>query len=222
MKRSLLFTVIFLLFGSLSLWGQQNRLSLGLLGGPNLSDVRGNPIVENLNQPAVYFSGGVALQARILGRFSLRTELAFERKGAVSPPELRNGQGQSVATVYSQFDYLNLPVLLRFEMMETEPFRIFVQAGYYWGFLQWQGFVSKFSNNSAPIVEDNTFQISPRDRGLVTGLGADYSFHSKFRLSLELRHTLGLVNVSEVNVINEGDLKLMSANLLLGIHYQIW
>lgn len=216
--KSLLAGLLFLTFWGTTC-GQTNKFDIGVEGSPSLIFLRGN-IIANLGKPTIGFSGGLFFQYNFKRVVSLRTNIAFERKGSVLTYEITNINGNSLGkvTTNTNFDYLILPILVRATFGKRVQF--FVNAGPYFGYLIKQTFVTK-GDNIPTTTNDNTSLNKRFDTGISTGLGLSVPIKTKFLFSFEVRNNLGLYNVRAVSVGNNGTVKTNSTNFLLGFTYKL-
>jgi hypothetical protein len=107
--------IITILLSSGSLLAQNQKINLGLQGGPSATFLWGNRFLEPSEEIAQNFTGGLTFQYNINRIFSLRTELAYARKGNSLDIQVRDDQGNILGNtqVNSNFDYLTLPILAR-------------------------------------------------------------------------------------------------------------
>jgi hypothetical protein len=217
-----LFFGLFLLTVLGTTYGQTNKFDIGVEGSPSLIFLRGNDIIDNLPNTAVGFSGGLFFQYNFKKVVSLRTNIAFERKGAGYVFDFQsavvNGNVLGEITTNGNFDYLTLPILVRATFGKKIQF--FVNAGPYFGYLIKQTGVSK-GDNIPTKKTDNTSFNKRFDTGISTGLGLSVPIKTKFAFSFEVRNSLGLYNVSAFPVANDGTVKTNSTNFLLGFTYKL-
>jgi hypothetical protein len=215
-----LFFGLFLLTFLGTTYGQTNKFNIGVEGSPSLIFLRGNDIIDNLHKPTIGFYSGLFFQYNFKKIVSLRTNIAFERKGSVLSSQATdiNGNPLGEFTTYTNFDYLTLPILVRATFGKKVEF--FVNAGPYFGYLIKQTFVSK-GENFPTTISDNKSLDKQFDTGITTGLGLSVPIKTKFSFSFEIRNNLGLYNISAVPLVNNGTIKTNSTNFLLGFTYKL-
>jgi hypothetical protein len=217
--KSIFFGLIILTSGT-TIYGQTNRFDIGVEGGPSLISLRGNEIIDQYHKPTIGFSAGLFFQFNFKKIVSLRTNIAFERKGSVATMQTTDNNGNPLGevTTHTNFDYLTLPVLVRATFGKKVQF--FVNAGPYFGYLIKQTFVRE-GDNDPTTTTDNSFRDKRFDTGISTGLGLSIPFKTNFAFSFEARNNLGLYNVSGTTVVNNGTIKTNSTNILLGFVYKL-
>jgi hypothetical protein len=217
--KSLCLGLLFLTIGETS-FGQTNKFDIGVEGSPTLTFLRGNAFIDKYHKSTMGFTGGLSFQYNFKKIISLRTNIAFERKGSVLTSQTTDIIGNPLGeiTTNTNFDYLTFPILVRATF--GKKIQYFVNAGPYFGYLIKQTFVSK-RDNIPPIISDNTSLDKRFDTGISTGLGFSVPIKTKFAFSFEVRNNIGLYNVSAVPVANNGTIKTNSTNFLFGFTYKI-
>lgn len=160
------------------------------------------------------YSGGIAFQHNWGKGIALRTNIAYERKGGEGEFEFTDKYGASIGKgiVNLNFDYLTIPVLLRFTFGKRVKY--FINGGSYIGYLIKQTFVFKGTN--IDYESNNTASYNSLDAGISLGTGLQYPMNEKWFLSSEIRGNMGLFSTTPF-----GDTKVNSVNLLLGIAYRL-
>lgn len=200
-------------------YGQTNRFESGIEGSPSLIMLKGNDYVDYRNSPTIGFSARLFFQYNFKKIISLRTNLAFERKGTIANSQAFDEYGNPFGSVQtkSKFDYLTIPLLVRATFGKRVLF--FVNAGPYLGYLLKQTDISKGEN--VPITRyDNTSSFKRFDFGVSVGLGLLVPIEQNFALSLEARNNVGYYNVSDLPVINGGSIETVATNFMFGFVYK--
>ncbi|MBX2892647.1 MAG: PorT family protein [Saprospiraceae bacterium] len=188
MKGIALFFLVFLL--PMLMFAQAGKSALGIEGGPSLISLRGNPANDTINNPAIGFAGGMFFQYNFPKIFSIRTNIIFERKGAVAPGEIyvtnddRNFLGIAKYKVHTNLDFLSTSVLLRATF--GKKVRYFVNTGPYFGYLTKLSFSVKYSDFLPDSTIADTNLTKRFDTGIVTGLGISVPVTKKISISCEL------------------------------------
>jgi hypothetical protein len=198
---------------------QSNRFDVGITGSESAIFLWGNEILKKFHTPAMGFSTGIFFQYNINNVISLRPELAYERKGSVIKVELTDAKGNLTGngTINFNFNYLVLPVLVRASSGKDVPF--FINAGPYIGYLLDQYTITKGDN--IPTTTSTITSIKKLDMGFSAGVGLSVPIKRKLVISLEIRNNLGLLNVSQLPVINNGTIRTNSTNILLSLAYKL-
>ncbi len=205
------------LFLSVGLMAQSSIWSIGIEGGPAISSLRGNKIPESIQKPRLASSAGLSLQYQINQRFSLKTGLMSDLKGAKYDVIFYDALGQQLGngTLFYNYQYLTVPLQLKADLAIGPSLQGFVSAGPYASYLM--SITQSFPDNQLDYRKSH----KDIDAGLVAGLGIIYHISSKFSLTTELRNQLGLTNVSRVPLQNEGVIKHNAAQLLFGLQYRL-
>ncbi len=200
-------------------FGQMKKFEIGIQGGPNLTDLRGNGIIEEQNDVAFRFSAGLTFQYNLPRLISFETSIAFERKGVTANFPITNITGEVIGNVTynTHFDYIVVPLLARISWGGN--FKFFMVLGPYFGYLTSQTNVVEPFGSYPRTVSDNTENIKRFDWGITDGLGVDLLIKNMMVVSLEIRSNFGLYNTSKSAVYYNGTIKNTSFNLLLGVAY---
>jgi hypothetical protein len=206
-----------------SVYRQENRFDIGVEGSPSLIFLWGNDIFRDFHKPTIGFSVGLFFQFNFPKIISLRTNIAYERKGTVVKEITTTTIDQPIDNVRMRTndDYLIFSLLVRATFGKKIQF--FVNVGPYFGYLIKQTYVTKFKKDNIPTTErhDGTSTFKRFDTGISTGLGLSVPIKTKFAFSFEVRNNLGLYNVSKFPVINNGTIKTNSTNFLVGFTYKL-
>ena len=215
--------IIFLLISvgtTTVLFAQQNKFDIGIEGGPSRTFLRGNDFLEEFYDPKIGFSGGIFLQYNFPKIFSIRTNLAFERKGTLFKGTLinTNGEGYGEFTAHLNYEYLTLPVLIRAGF--GNKVKYFVNAGPFLGHLMKQENIVKAAGYLT-LTNEYTNSYKQFDVGITAGLGVTIPIKEKFYISCEIRNNQGLLDISKSQIYNGGTIKTNSTNLLVGLAYKL-
>ena len=216
-----LFYILTILFlATKTLYAQTSKIDFGLQGSPSLISMHGNEILSELNQAGLGFSAGISAQFNVHKHWSVVTDINFERKGDHTDGVITDMLGEVIGTFrgQQQFDYLALPILVRYHF--GEQIRFFVNAGPYVGYLLQQN--NKISSDLVgPSSYSSKADFKSLDYGISAGFGMTAQINSKLSYTVELRNNLGLYNLSALPVIDNGKVQTNALNLLVGLRYQL-
>lgn len=187
MKRTL-FTII-MMFAALIYADQvraQNGLEFGVRGGLNfatLNDTEEDVDVDNLT----------GLMAGIYARFpipntpvSIQPEILYTQKGAESS-DIFEGQE---STLKLRLDYIEVPVLARFDFINDGSLTPHVYFGPYLSFNVSAD--AEVTDGESSFSGDISDEVKDMNVGIVTGAGLDYN-----RFNFGVRYGVGLVDTFE-------------------------
>ena len=147
----------------------------------------------------------------------LKTNLNYERTsfGDSSPFTDNRGILIGQVKVTTNFDYLTIPIMAKYEFGNSKNF--FVNGGPFLGFLL------SLENKVITSTRQTTFTTLTKkiDVGLSFGIGTKIYINDKSDLNIELRENLGLLNLSDDEVYEGGNLKTNSLNLILNWSFDI-
>lgn len=203
-----------------TVFGQQNRLDIGVEGSPSITSIRGIDILREFYHPTLGYSGGLSFQYNFTKKVSFRVEGLFERKGSVLKEIFTDEYGNYTPDIkaYSYYKYLVFPFLFRAEFGNTR--KLFLHGGYFLGYLlnETTVFKGNIMNNK---TYDDTKNFKRIDNGFTSGIGALIPIKNNFSISCEIRNNLGLYDISALPIINKGSIKTNSTNLIFSIAYKI-
>lgn len=215
-----LISLFIIISGTEVVFGQQNKFDVGFEGGPGLICLRGNEILEKYHDPTIGFSGGVFFQYNFSKLFSIRTNIAFDRKGSIARGTNTDMNGRNVGnfTTRLNFNYLTAPILIRAGF--GKKVKYFINTGPFFGYLMKDTYITQ-GTDIPKTVSDNTKNDKPLDLGITAGAGVAIPIKEKIYISCEIRNNLGLYNVSKVPIYNNGSIKTNSTNFLVGVAYKL-
>ncbi|WP_300569795.1 porin family protein [Flavobacterium sp.] len=150
---------------------QDEGIKLGIKGGLNVSNFAGD-ITDNEIRTSIHI--GLVSEIIVSEKFSIQPELLYSGQGFSDKSE--SGFSRS------KFDYINLPVLAKFYVMNDN---LSIEAGPQIGFL-----ISAKNKNSAANTSIEDQKVV--DFGLNLGLGYELENHVFF----QGRYNLGLTNIN--------------------------
>lgn len=220
MKKGHALILLILVFYTSVACGQTDKMNIGVEFGAGLTSLRGNKILEELNDATIGYSVGPAFQYSFTNWISVRTNVAFEKKGAVanSPAVDDFGSYRGEIKIHSNFYYLTIPVLARFTFGNTT--KLFANIGPSFGYLIKQKTVTDAFAEYTKNVMDETDMFRRTDIGLICGIGAERPINEWLSLSVEIRNSRGLKNISKIALFNDGSIKTNSLNFLIGASYK--
>ena len=199
----------------------QSNFELGLETGPNISTIYGNSFITSNNNPKIAFYAGIGLQYNISNHLAFRTGIGFERKGTTYERDIFDSTNAKIGELnyFSNFNYLTLPLLLRYSIGQKTKF--FINAGSSLGFMVSQKEVSDARPTFSKSEFSNYDIFNKLDVGFVSGIGVSQPVSNALKLSIELRNNLGLLAVNDYVIIGNDDFKFNSLNALLSASYSL-
>lgn len=201
------------------------KLELELLLRPTLTSLRGNQIVKDIYGPTINFSTGVNVQYLLKKNSFVSLCILYEKKGGRDETHivLNDAQNQPYAdgTVLfeSNFDYITIPIQCGKKFGDKIQYQF--GLGVYTGFLMKQKNVTKGINGLFDITEDNTDSYTNIDFGLSGSFSMYIPIQQSIAIKVGLDDYLGLVNTSDVPVVDDGTIKHNSFGLTLGLNFKL-
>tara|TARA_B110000967_G_scaffold168645_1_gene177701 strand:- start:119 stop:751 length:633 start_codon:yes stop_codon:yes gene_type:complete len=210
MKKTILFLLALIFTSSI-----YSQIKIGLNAGATYS----KPYEGYMGFDAgIDFLIGASFEYYLNENLLLKTNLNYERTsfGDSSPFTDNRGILIGQVKVTTNFDYLTIPIMAKYEFGNSKKF--FVNGGPFLGFL-----LSAENKADIPSVGQITDNGNSKniDVGLSFGIGTKIYINDKSDLNIELRENLGLLNISDNEVYEGGNLKTNSLNLILNWSFGI-
>ena len=199
MKKIKLFLIIFLLLFGIKGYNQNSKIDFGIVAGPAYTYLTA-PENKSLNKyPRVAFSSGIFIELKLSDKINYSSELLFERKSTLTKllGQMWIDEGNRPSDVYSKqhFDYLTVPVSLKYELLEKQ--KIYFKAGAYIGYLLSSHGVIANSQHNAGEHYNRTSNYNKLDFGFLFSMGKQLMINDKKYLLFEFRYNLGMINIHQ-------------------------
>lgn len=200
MKLTYATLVILLTFSISTLSAQQEYFEYGFKGGINLSTISGDN-VSNYETRTSMNIGGYGLY-KILPKFGIQAELLYSEQGFSFTDRLErtelNSDGRELDEIKSllRMQYINLPVLLSYNVVEN----LWVEGGVQVGYLvnAEEEREERFINESQQLISE-TENINQNDRyesvDFALAGGLRYKLNQNFMV--QARYTNGITDVDK-------------------------
>ncbi len=222
-NKSTLFCLlaVLLLISSFKVSGQDKKWAFGIQLAPGLSTIRGNDHNEKNYDAAFGLAGGLSAFRNLNEHWSVGMELLLERKAQKTETVITDYMGNEAgkATVFSRFDGLTLPLLVRYAVGK-EKFHMYMNAGPQVFFLSKHGYHSS-SDLLEELNMEDTENFNRTDFGICFGAGAAYDVSDHFQVTAEVRDFLGFANMSKLELVDGGKIQLNAIRLMLGVSFRI-
>lgn len=173
MKSVLRFCVLAMMAGMMAGTAQAQQLSIGLKGGLNFANLDvTNPAATYENRTG--WHGGALVLAKF-GKIGIQPEVIFSQQGS-------NVQYNTSQSFTSNFDYVNIPVMLKLYTVAG----LNLQVGPQFGFL----------TNDPEVLDPDGQPITNAYKNSDISLGLGVGWDLPLGLSIDARYNLGL---SEIN-----------------------
>lgn len=191
---------------------------IGFQIGPSRSTVYGSPLLETFMKNELRFCAGPSLYYPVSKRFSVKTNLLFETKGASGiMPFYEKGALKGMFNTDVNYRYVTIPVL--FNLTFGSRFKYELSTGPYMGFLLSQKTIWSNTSGSDEIDNKDMSVYRPGDAGWIFGTGCRYYLNNRWSVNMEVRWNAGLSNIASKPVMNSYSIHNLSTSALFGIHY---
>lgn len=184
------FTILLVLGSAVFLFSGFIRAEVtgfGVKAGLAYANIRGHDVYDQNFRMG--FSGGVFLTYGFGSSFAVQPEVLFVRKGS----KYSNGSGSDAYRETLTLDYLEVPVLLKFELLAAKSFRFHFFAGPSLAFKLRARVKATFGGATEVETLDS---IKNTDFCLAAGFGLEYLLR-RGRLAFDLRYTTGMGSLSK-------------------------
>jgi|TARA_B110000902_G_scaffold163471_1_gene186962 hypothetical protein len=211
MKKTILFLLALIFTSSI-----YSQIKIGLNAGATYS----KPYEGYMGFDAgIDFLIGASFEYYLNENLLLKTNLNYERKSFGDSFPFTDNRGMLIGQIKAttNFDYLTIPIMAKYEFGNSKKF--FVNGGPFLGFL-----LREENKADVPSVgQITTIDLINKkiDVGLSFGIGTKIYINDKSDLNIELRENLGLLNISDNEVYEGGNLKTNSLNLILNWSFGI-
>lgn len=161
---------LFLLFAMVAMAvGASAQIQWGVKGGLNLSNLRGDS--DGDMKPSIY-----------AGAFA---EFALSDAWAIQPEVVYSRQGTKDGDIKLRVNYLNIPIMAKFYVMDKWSFEAGPQIG--------------FKMNAKVTDGDNSVKVSDQFKGIDFSIGLGTSYMFTDNLGASARYNFGVSNVSDIS-----------------------
>lgn len=168
------------------------QTEFGLRGGLNMSNIIGDNVEDNNDYYSFHI--GFFTSIKITDNLSIQPEIQYSSQGADYETVFSEGIYESITEGELRFQYLNLPVMVKFNVFKG----LFIEVGPQAGYLAYSKHLINYTEKengditSRGRVQNNLRKLTNEiDYGVVGGLG--YQF--KDGLFLEARYYYGLNDI---------------------------
>ena len=192
--------VLVLVTLSLSQLGFSQKVRWGAKAGYNLATLDGD--YSGIDYISGYHVGGLA-EVKVSLKFSLQTELLYSLEGGKYAFELNEAPFAVKASEKVKLGYLNLPVMVKYFVVDGFTFEAGPQIGY---LLSGKSdYASSVTINGETIKESGTIDVKDNLKTLSYGFNVGIGYELKNNLFFQARYHLGLSNNSKANNTTEGE-----------------
>lgn len=196
---------------------------IDIVGRPSITSLRGNEGVKKNFDPTYYFSTGLRANYFYNNKSFVNFAILYDQKGGKgeSVIVLRDEQNQiiekDIVSNESYFKYITIPI--QWGQRFGQKFKYEFGAGLYTSFLLKNQVTSKGLGLNS--TDDRTNNFKNVDIGLSISFNAYIPIKDNFALKFGLNDNLGIINTSDIPVMNNGTIKHNSIGLLAGLNFRL-
>lgn len=217
MKKAI---VIFLMVMLFTLLASPARalVSFGLKGGLNNSKIVFSPAIDMPEQKYLKSYCFGAFMTVNLGPIGFQPEILYSRRGIEAQMLLDPADPSSLAATKAMLDYIEIPLLVRLNVIPAGPVKLYIFGGPSYGFLQKARVRITYMGTSQE--EDIKSDFKKQSLAAVGGLGLDIKIPLLFKITADARYHYGLSNIlSENTTIPTDKARNSGFSVMLGIGF---
>ncbi|MGB4705220.1 MAG: porin family protein [Candidatus Saccharicenans sp.] len=217
MKKTLSILLLFLLVTAFSIPASAG-ITLGFKGGLNSSKIVFSPALDLSGQKYLQgYSFGAFLSLN-LGPIGFQPEVLYSRRGLEAQTLLDPWNLGSLAQIKIMLDYIEIPLLVRLNVIPAGPVKLYLFGGPSYNFLQKAR--TKITYMDWSEEQDVKKDFKSSCLAAVGGVGLDIKIPLLFKITADVRYHYGLGNIlSENSTIPTDKARNTGFSLLLGIGF---
>lgn len=217
MKKGLVITLLILMM-ALVASPARALVTFGVKGGLNNSKVVFSPAIDMPGQKYLQGYCFGAFLSLNFGPIGIQPEVLYSRRGMEAQVLLDPSDPASLAQARMTLDYIEIPLLVRLNIIPAGPVKFYVFGGPSYGFLQ----KAKVRLTYMGMSEEEDIKDDFKNKALaaVGGLGLDIKIPLLFKVSVDARYHYGLGNIlSEGSSVPTDKARNTGFSVLLGIGF---
>ncbi|MCR4395575.1 MAG: PorT family protein [Candidatus Saccharicenans sp.] len=217
MKKSVVIFLMVLMFALLASPARA-LVSFGFKGGLNNSKIVFSPAIDMPGQKYLQGYCFGAFFSLNFGPIGLQPEILYSRRGLEAQMLLDPSDPASLAQAKVMLDYIEIPLLVRLNVIPAGPVKLYIFGGPSYGFLQKAK--ARITYMGATEEEDVKNDFKNQSLAAVGGLGLDIKIPLLFKVTADARYHYGLSNILSENTSVPTDKARNSGfSILLGIAF---
>ncbi|MDI6845546.1 MAG: porin family protein [Candidatus Saccharicenans sp.] len=193
-------------------------ITFGFKGGLNNSKIVFSPAIDLPGQKYLQgYSFGAFLSLNF-GPIGFQPEVLYSRRGLEAQAFMDPGNPGSLAQVRIMLDYIEIPLLVRLNVIPAGPIKLYIFGGPSYNYLQKAKVKITFMGQSDE--EDIKEDFRSSCLAAVGGVGLDVKIPLLFKITADARYHYGLGNILSENSDIPGDkARNTGFSILLGIGF---
>jgi len=185
----------------------QEDIKFGVKAGVNIATFGGD--IEDLDS-RTGFHAGVVAEFKLSETFSIQPELMYSQMGAKLDYVDSDGITEYNVESTSKFDYISLPILAKYYIIEG----LSIEAGPQIGFL-----VSAKQEDKVSGVGEQSADVKDGAKSIDFGLAGGLAYDLPIGLFFQARYYAGIANIAEEGDSND-DFKVTNMGVQLSVGYK--
>ncbi|MBC7350011.1 MAG: PorT family protein [Candidatus Aminicenantes bacterium] len=193
-------------------------VTFGFKGGLNNSKIVFSPAIDMPGQKYLQGYCFGAFLSLNLGPIGFQPEVLYSRRGMEMQMLLDPSDPASLAQTKAMLDYIEIPLLVRLNIIPAGPVKFYIFGGPSYGFLQKAK--ARITYMGMSETEDIKDDFKSNSLAAVGGLGLDIKIPMLFKVTADARYHYGLSNIlSENTTVPTDKARNSGFSILLGIGF---
>ena len=217
MKKLFFCTLTLLVISSLR--AQDPDLWMGVHATSTRSSFRGNQTIAKFHQARILYAFGMDFHFRKSKSWGLISGFEYERRGSKTEVELTDVNGNSLGPhkFRSNVDYLNIPLLVSFRILDKKVAMTGAMGTYMGILLQATSFVPSPSNVFITVRQNEYKNYGKIDAGLASALLLDVPVKETLVATFAIRDYFGLTTIDKSSEYGSNQMKTNSLGFQFGM-----
>jgi hypothetical protein len=212
MKCLLLVLFKFFVFVPMVIFSQNAATSIGAYCGGGISNT------HSFLSPGFGKTCGISAQYKLNDNFSVVSGIAYEFKEARHHIYAMDTIGELLFNLdlKHQYEFITLPILVRYSFGNNQNIRFFINAGSYAAFLLKQNLWSFDLEDNSTSVQSNLDNYKRIGAGISFGGGMSFAFKESLSMEVQLLNNMDITNFNKIFL---STLKTKACHLTIGFTY---
>ena len=217
MKKTVVFFLMVLMIATLTSPAKA-LVTFGFKGGLNNSKIVFSPAIDMPRQKYLQGYCFGAFLTLNFGPIGLQPEVLYSRRGLEMEMLLNPSDPNSLIQTKAMLDYIEIPLLVRLNIIPAGPVKFYIFGGPSYGFLQKAK--ARITYMGTSETEDIKDDFKSNSLAAVGGLGLDIKIPLLFKITADARYHYGLGNIlAEGSSVPTDKARNTGVSLMIGLGF---
>lgn len=215
MRKGLLMLMFkVLVFVPMVTMSQTGNLNVGVYLGGGISNT------NSFLTPGFAKTGGISLGYKLDNNLTIISGIAYQYIEVRDFINAIDSLGEQMFNleIKHKYEFVTIPVMLRYSFGKNDKFKYFVNAGTYAAFLLNQNLWSLDLENNSINQLSNIESYRRMGAGIAFGGGLSFALSDGLNLDIEIANNLGITNLRKTLISKQ---KTKSSQLTIGLSYKL-